>query len=191
MQHIWGAILAGEINAPGRTSFSLLHALFVMWQEQAALFGEICKYAFLDAKDLQPQLFLYVAKNRELFARRGITPTSLKELERLGLIECDFQSEFIFRNKKILRVSNKKIEVYGNPDNENKIKVGNVKFTDEGQVLYGVIRDRFGAYRSDIVNFIIVRLLKRKCTIYISMVEWCSRICIEMRPKVGTHFYSP
>lgn len=168
MQRVWGSVLAGEINAPGRTSFSLLHSLFMLHQEQANLFGEICKFTMLDDKNLKPHLFLFVATNREMFARRGITPTALKELERLGFIECDFRDEYIFENKKILRTGNKQIIIKGNPDNDNKIKTGNVKLTHDGQVLYSVIDDKFKGYRSDVVNFIIARFLKRKCTVYIN-----------------------
>lgn len=168
MQRIWGSVMAGEINAPGTVSFTLLHSLFMMRKEQATLFGELCKYTLLDIKDLKPQLFIFVSTNRELFARRNITPTSLRELERLGLVECDFRDEYIFKNKKVLRRGNKVIEVYGNANNENKIKAGNVKLTDDGQVLYSVIDEGYRAYRSEIVNFIITRLLKRNCTVYIN-----------------------
>ncbi len=168
MQLVWGAIMAGEINAPGKTSFSLLHSLFMMRKEQIDLFGELCKFSLLDVKDLRPQLFIYLATHRELFERRGITPSSLKELERLGLIECDFKDGYIFKNKKVLRAGNKQIIIYGDPDNLKKVKTGNAKLTEDGYALYSIIDENYKKYRADYVNFIIERLHARGCKIYVN-----------------------
>lgn len=168
MQLIWGAIMAGEINAPGKTSFSLLHALFMMRKEQIDLFGEVCKFSMLDVEDLKPQLFVYLAAHRDMFKRRGITPSSLKGLERLGLIECDFKNGYIFENKKVLRAGNKQIIIYGNPSDFKKVKVGNAKLTEDGYALYSMIDATYKKYRADYVNFIIECLHAHGCTIYVN-----------------------
>ena len=168
MQLVWGAIMAGEINAPGKTSFSLLHALFMMRKDQINLFSEVCKFSMLDIEDLKPQLFVYLATHRDMFKRRGITPSSLKELERLGLVECDFKNGYIFENKKILRAGNKQITIYGNPSDFKKVKVGNAKLTEDGYALYSMIDGTYKKYRADYVNFIIECLHAYGCKIYVN-----------------------
>ena len=168
MQEIWASILAREVNYPGTTSISLLHALSMMNQDQAMFFCNISRFVLKDIKYNTPHLLLFVSSNREAYKSSNITPDRLKELERLGLIDCDFISEYIFLNKKVLRIGNKNITIYGDPDNEHKIKAGNVKFTRDGQTLYAAIDDSFKSYRNDILDFTISKFKARNCRVIIN-----------------------
>lgn len=167
-QNMWASVLAREVSSPGTTSVSLLNALSMMSREQATLFCNISIYAFKDVPTLRPQLLLFVSANREVYKVLNITPEGLKQLERLGLIECDFSSEFIYTNKKILRTGNKNITIYGDPDNDKKIKAGNVNFTKDGQTLYAAIDDDFKMYRPDILDFTVSKLKARNCRVLIN-----------------------
>lgn len=171
MQKLWAAILAGEVNSPGSISISLLHSLSMMQQEQAKFFCNIARFALWDIKYDVSHLLIFISTSREAYQSLGITPQLLKELERLGLIECDFVSEYIFLKKKVFRTGNKIITVYGDLDNENKIKAGNVNFTKDGQCLYSIIDRDFKSYRSDILNFTITKLKRRNCRIIINDQE--------------------
>ncbi len=97
-----------------------------------------------------------------------ITPTDLRELERLGLIECDFNNEYIFNNKKMFKKGNHIITVYGDPNNKNKIKAGNAIFTKDGKVLYEIIDDSYKEYRADILDFTIAKFKRRNCEVTIN-----------------------
>lgn len=170
MQEIWASILAREVSKPGSISISLLHSLSVMSKEQAQLFCNISRFALRDIKDT-PILLLFVSANRASYKKSGITPENLKELERLGLLDCDFKNEFIFFKKKVFKTGNKVVEVFGDKDNSEKIKAGNVNFTKDGQALYGVIDDGFKEYRRDILDFTISRFKSRNCRVIINKKE--------------------
>ncbi len=170
MQKIWASILAREVSKPGAISISLLHSLSMMNKEQALLFCNISRFAMRDINDM-PLLLLFVSTNRESYKKSGITPENLRELERLGLLDCDFKSEFIFLKKKVFRTGNKVIEVVGDANNSEKIKAGNVNFTKDGQALYDVIDDVFKEYRRDILDYTISKFKSRNCRVIINNKE--------------------
>lgn len=68
----------------------------------------------------------------------------------------------------MFKIGNNIITVYGDPDNDNKIKAGNVNFTSDGKLLYSIIDNKFKKYRSDILNFTIEKLKRRNCSIAIN-----------------------
>ena len=168
MRKLWASILKSEIKSPGTTSISLLHALSMMNFDQAMLFCNICRFTLTDIKTNDPHLLLFVSTNREAYKNSGITPSGLKELERLGLIECDFSTEYVFLKKKVLRKSNKIVTIYGDPANNEKIKAGNAIFTRDGHSLYSIIDDDYKKFNSDIFNNTIVRFVRRNCRVEIN-----------------------
>lgn len=167
MQALWASIFAREAAEPGNISLSLLNALSLMSKSQAQLFCNISRFALRDV-DYSPILLLFVSTNREAYEKSRITPEQLKELQRLGLIDCDFNNEFIFFNKKVLKMGNRVITIYGDPENDNRIKAGNVTFTKDGMALYAVIDDAYKQYRSDILDFTVVRFKHRNCRVIIN-----------------------
>lgn len=171
IQYLWAAVFRGEINSPGTTSISLLHALSMMQYEQAKLFYNISRFVFLDYKNNNPHLLLFVSTNRDVYKALGITPASLKGLERLGLVECDFVSEYIYKNKKMLKMGNKVITIYGDPNNENKIKAGNVNLTRDGKILYSIMEPNVRKYRDNILDFTITKFQRRNCRVWINDSE--------------------
>lgn len=168
MQNLWALIFKNEVKSPGTTSVSLMHTLSMMRFDQAKFFCNISRFALRDAKTNDPHLLLFVSSNREAYRSSGITPSALKELEHLGLMECDFASEYVFLHKKVMRTGNKIITIYGDPDNKEKIKAGNVVFTRDGQLLYSIIDDDYKKYRSDILDFTIKKFLSRNCQVEIN-----------------------
>ena len=168
IQELWAAIFANEVKCPGNNSFSLLHNLSLMSYNQAMFFCNVARFALQDIKSNTVHLLLFVSTNRETYRNSGITPEKLIELQRLGLVDCDFLSEYIFLKKKAFRVSNKTITVLGDEENDNKIKAGNVKFTSDGQALYRVIDNEFKQYRSDILDYTISKFKARNCKVLIN-----------------------
>lgn len=169
MQYLWAHILASEISSPGKIPNFLLYSLSMMRREQAEFFCNIARFALLDYKDdLCAHPLIFISTNRKAYNDSKITPDKLKELERLGLIECDFVNEYIFERVKKFRTGNKLITVYGDVDNERKIKAGNVKFTKEGQILYSLLDNESKKYRRDILDFTIERFRRRNCQITIN-----------------------
>ena len=168
MQILWAKVLAGEVQRPNTTSLTLLHTLSMMQQEQASAFRNVSRFALMDIKGDFAHLLLFISTNRESYEKENITPTLLKELERLDLIECTFSDEYIFKRKKVFRTGNKIITIYGDPENHGKIKAGNVKFTRDGQLLYSALDEDSKRYRSDILDFTITKFQRRNCRVIIN-----------------------
>ena len=58
--------------------------------------------------------------------------------------------------------------MYGDPSNQGKIKAGNIKFTEDGQLLYSALDNDLKRYRGDILDFTITRFQKRNCRVTIN-----------------------
>lgn len=166
---MWAHILAGEANSPGRFSRSLLHTLSIMSNAEAELFCNIARFCMYEyRKEDMVHPFIYISTNVEAYKHSRITSEGLFSLENLGLIQCDFKDEFVFQKKKLLRYGNKVLEIYGNPDNDNKICAGNVRFTENGRALFEIVGSSYKSYRPDILDFIITKLQHRNCAIFIN-----------------------
>lgn len=168
MQTLWGRILAEEVNAPGTISLSLLHTISMMGRIQALSFCNLARFCFREFHSEAYHPLIFIQSDPMAYKDSDITFPILKELERLGLIYCNFTSEFCFRNKKILTAGNHVITIFGNPDNQDKILAGNVLLTDNGKLLLKLVGDEYKKYRVDIFDFTISRLQKRNCKIFIN-----------------------
>jgi len=171
MQLIWARLLAEEANEPGKISLSLLHAISVMRFEQAQFFCKISQYAPRTFGKTDANPLLFINTNHEAYEDQGITFSKLRELERLGLVECNFEREYVFEKKKVLVFGNKSLDVRGDPEYSNKIKAGNVIFTQDGQVLYDIIDHTYKQHRKGIFEFAIRRFKARNCRVYVDGKE--------------------
>ncbi len=168
MQIIWTNILAQEVNAPGCINPSLLHTLSIMTYKQAESFCNIARFCFKSYKSDTINPLIFYSTNVVAYKDSNIDDKKLRELHRLGLIEYSPQTEFIFDNKAIFTSGTKIITVYGDPNNKNKIKAGNVIFTNDGQTLYSIIDNDYKKYRHDIMDFTVEKFLNRGCSVNIN-----------------------
>lgn len=171
MKLIWSKVLAEEANYPGKIKPSLLHALSIMTYEQAQFFCNISRFALRAYKKDDVDLLIFVSTNRKAYLDSNITPKKLKEIERLGLVDCDFDNEYIFKNKIKFIAGNNLLTVYGDPNNDNKIKAGNIDFTNDGKALYDIIDNSNKRYRSDILDFTISKFKSRNCKVLLNNKE--------------------
>lgn len=171
VRDIWSRILAEEVNQQGTVSLSLLHILSIMSKEQATVFSNIAKFCMREYKGTNIHPFIFLSTNVEVYENSRITHTNLRELERLGLIDCNFRNEHIFHKKKVLVSGNHVITLYGDTNNKNKIKAGNVIFTEDGTTLYSIVSDTLTKYRSDILEFSVSKFKARNCRVLINGKE--------------------
>lgn len=68
----------------------------------------------------------------------------------------------------MLRYGNRVIEIHGDPENDYKINVGNVRFTYNGRTLFGIVNGDYKRYRADILDFVITKLQMRNCKVMIN-----------------------
>ena len=179
MQLLWGKLLAGELNKPGTVSYSLLHALYMMRQEDAQIFSNICRFVLNDING-QPHLFLYLTSNPRAYKKRNITPVSLNNLQRLGLVVCDFHKEYVFQHedtnardmgigiRKHFRSGNNYIKVSGTNESNNMISVGNAVLTPDGEMLCSIIDEDYKRYSGTNLDFIVSMLEEKGCLVQIN-----------------------
>lgn len=168
---IWSRILAEEINEHGTVSLSLLHILSIMSKEQATVFSNIAKFCMREYKRTKIHPLIFLSTNVEAYENSKITHKNLRELERLGLIDCNFKNEYIFHKKKVLVSGNHVITLYGDPNNKNKIMAGNMILTEDGATLYSIVSDTLIRYRPDILDFSVSKFKARNCKVLINGKE--------------------
>lgn len=171
MQIIWSCILAQEVNTPGSINPSLLHALSIMTYNQAKFFCNIARFCFKSYKKDTINPLIFYSTNVVAYNDSGIYDKNLRELHRLGLIEYNPDSEFIFHNKVVFVKGTKLITIYGDPKNDNKIKAGNVIFTNDGQALYSIVDEEYKKYRHQILDFTVEKFIHRGCTVTINGIN--------------------
>ena len=136
---IWSRILAEEINNPNTISKRLLHNLFLMNKEDAENFINLSRFCFYDRYSDEVYPIIFFREHPSAYEKSRITFAILKALERFSLIECDFESGFVFKKdtekvKKYFIYTNHRIEVRA-----EKIKYGNVQLTSDGRKLFDII----------------------------------------------------
>lgn len=155
VQKFWARILAGEFENRGSMPLSVIHALSLMNLESANAFLNLSRFCFRDGKKqncMHPLVFFI--KNRTLYESVDycISFSTLKDLERIGLIYCDFKDEFIFERAKLLWYGNHKLLV----ENANGIvQGGNVTLTGAGQALLSVLHDKLPEPENRILEHVI------------------------------------
>ena len=171
VQDIWSRILAEEVNKQGTISLSLLHSLSIMSKEQATIFSNIARFCMREYKGEKIHPLIFLSTNVDAYENSGITHKNLRQLERLGLIDYN-KKEYVFKRKKILVSGNHVITVYGDPDKKNKIKAGNVIFTDDGMTLYSIVSDTLIKNRLNIMEFTAAKFKARNCRVLINGKEF-------------------
>lgn len=171
VQDIWSRILAEETNTNGSVSLSLMHTLSIMSKEQATIFSNIARFCMREYQGDKVHSLIFLSTNVDAYENSRITHKNLRALERLGLIDYNAREEYIFYRKKILACGNHLITIYGDSNNKNKIKAGNVIFTEDGMKLYSIVNDTLDKYRTDIMDFTVARFKARNCKVFIDGKE--------------------
>lgn len=165
MQRIWASILAEEINSPDSISRSLIHTLSVIGKKQAESFCNLCRFSWFDLDYDQIHPFIYISQAQLSYYSSSITWDRLKDLEYLGLINCDSEPGYALKGPRHFRTGNIVVKVEGSSKSGGLIYVGNVMFTTNGKKLYDVVDAEYKQYRNDIFSFIENELLKHDCIV--------------------------
>ncbi len=168
MQVIWSKILSEKMDNPDKVNLSLILTLSIISTKQANFFCNMSRFCYKDYNNEIIHPLIFISTNRKAYKSSGITDGDLRELHRLGLIEYCYDREFAFENIFMFVAGNKQVTVYGDKENENKIKAGNVVFTDDGMTLYSILDSDIKRYRSDILDFTVRKFLNRNCQVFIN-----------------------
>ena len=165
-QLVWGKMLALAASDKKICSKTLLNTLYLMSTEDITSFLNISRFVLTDRYiNSNTKISSYpIIFFSEYFQKYNIYQLSsfiLNRLERLGLIETDYKSEYVFAENEIeLVYSNHVIKIV----NADKIRIGNVRFTDDGYTLY-LITNRM--YDNSLLNEIIEIWIKRNYEVYV------------------------
>lgn len=168
MQSVLGRILAEEVSHPDSISRSLIQTLSIISGKQARFFCNIARFCWSEYQKDSIHPFIFISSEQYSYRNSGITWEKLKELERLGLVQCDVTVGYSLKGDRIFRRGNVLAEVKANPNLKNRIPTGNVILTEDGQRLYHMISPENREFRSDIFQFIVKELEEKGCPVNIN-----------------------
>ncbi|MBK2110393.1 DUF2806 domain-containing protein [Francisella tularensis] len=154
MQSLWSSLLSGEASKPGTFSKRTVDCVASMDKKDAKLFTEFCQFCILDGEMLP---FIFDVES-EIFTKKGITFSSLKHLDSIGLISFEPVSGYIrkgFPKYAKLYYFEMPISIEFNKDDGNKIETGKVLLTQVGQELAPIC----GAERNEEFYFYVIEKL--------------------------------
>lgn len=134
MQSLWSRLLSGEATNPGTFSKRTVDFIASMDKKDALLFTKFCQYCWFIG-DIVPMIF---DPKDEIFNKNGISFSSLRHLDSIGLIS--FESASVYKKVGFGKYAQvfyfgQPIEIEFNKDNDNEIQVGKVLLTQAGQEL--------------------------------------------------------
>lgn len=149
MQIIWGKLLAGEIEKPGRFSIRTLDALRKMTQSEAALFKSLFPYVLKCWGDKQKTYYDYFVPS-EIIRKINISYPTIFTLNEANLISSNsfITVSFSIEPGKTENIEclNSKIEFINLSDKEIMISGYAFVLTEVGKTLYDTLCDK--AYTS-------------------------------------------
>lgn len=161
MQSLWSRLLAGEATTPGTYSKRTIDFVATMDRKDAELFTKFCQFTWIIG---EPTPLVFDASD-DIYAKSGITFSSLKHLDSIGLISFESVSGYNMRGFGKHAV----IFYFGHPtliefpkDHENKIELGKTLFTQAGKELETIC----GAQRNqEFYEYAIGQLFKSNITL--------------------------
>lgn len=167
-QLVWGKLLSCAAADRNIGSKTLLNSLFLMGTDEIKDFLNICQNTISEmgvgyvSDRITAHPIIFFSKNVETYNKNKISLLRLHKLQTLGLVELDLKDEYIFsKNSVTLIYSNKKIVVESN----KKIKIGNVRFTYEGFLLYQMSEK---IYNKNVLYYIIEIWERRGYDVYLN-----------------------
>lgn len=151
MQLVWGRVLAGEFESPGKTPKSLIRILSETSVYHAEVFSNLCKLGIGIAiedntgkvHEIDNELIIPTQGDAADFLEElNITQESLNELEILGLIVVNFLTGFsrtYDEDAKLAHIYNGEQEITKIVLKNRKLRCGNVYFTNAGKCLSEII----------------------------------------------------
>lgn len=165
---IWGKLLSCAASDRNICSKTLLNTIFLMGTEDVTDFLSVCQFCFskmgigYQTERITAHPMIYFSEHVEEYSKNRVSSLKLNKLQNLGLIEVDMKSEFVFSKKKSkLIYKNKMIEL----EHSKKIKIGNVRFTYAGFLLYQMTEK---IYNSNILEYILAIWKARGYRIYLN-----------------------
>lgn len=134
MQALWGKVLSGEANSPGRFSKRTVNLLSSLDKSDAELFTKLCGFA-ITLRSFCP--LIYDVEDK-IYTDASINFSSLSHLETTGLIHFDALAGYITRGlaqKGFIPYFDQKIWIEFPQAENNSLQLGRVLLTKAGEQL--------------------------------------------------------
>ena len=128
-----------------------------MGKDNAETFMNLSRFCFYDYKTNEAIPIVFLRANPGAYKNSNIVVDNLKELEQLSLIECNFEGEYIFKKRKILKYTNYTIDIQA-----PIIPAGNIRLTNDGRALFNMIEKR---NNDQILEYTLMHWEYKKCTV--------------------------
>lgn len=152
IQEFWAVILAEQLkqkqngNIKFNISKKLISTLSLMEPEDIRAFYQICCMTF-DSLDRETSHypFIYITENAEFFANYELRRYNLASLNQLGLIEYNGPQDIFVLPAKVpsIKYFNILVEFNLGEQKNKRISNGNIRFTNEGRILYGMTNKKY------------------------------------------------
>ncbi len=147
-QKNWANVLYYNFTK-GTCTKTLLNALYLLDKRGMHYFDEVRKFSFSHFTDVERGYSCYYRDNNEIYRKYDLHQYGFYYLSTLGLVECDWQNEFILPTNNItLKYGEKVIDIKSN----NRLTYGNARLTTDGVLLYKALQ---GIYDNDCLKFCI------------------------------------
>lgn len=154
MQVLWSKVLAGEANSPGHYSKRTVNLLASFDKKDAELFNALCSFVWYLEEQPIPMIYDRCIGNDEIYTQAGITHSSLRHLETIGLINFETSlntfGKFNLPSQVELTYFGIRMCIKFQKPENNTLDQGKVAFTKNGQELASVssatARDGFKDY---------------------------------------------
>jgi hypothetical protein len=151
MRSLWARLLSGEASNPGTFSKRTVDFVSSIDKKDAAIFTTFCQFVWLIG---EPIPLIFEIEN-EIYTKHGISFTTLKHLDSIGLIS--FESVAGYIRKGFNKYAH--LYYYGRPtliefacDINNQIETGHVLLTNTGKELVSICGS---AQNQDFYQYII------------------------------------
>lgn len=159
-QRNWANVLYYNFTN-GTCTKTLLNALYLLDKRGMHYFDEVRKFSFAHFTDDNRAYSCYFRDNNYIYRKYDLHQYSFYFLSTLGLVECDWQNEFIFPTNDItLKYGEKVVEI----QSDKRLTYGNARLTTDGVLLYKALQ---GIYNEECLNFCIDIWRKRGAIIKI------------------------
>ena len=131
MQALWAKVLAGEANKPGSFSKRTIHLLAEMDRNDAALFANLCRFAW----KIQELIPLVLNGRSEVYIQNGMGAKELMHLESIGLIRlADHAGGTRHGLSKFMEIEygEKSLTLQLSPESNYGMEIGRAQFTKSG-----------------------------------------------------------
>lgn len=169
MQYVWGKILAGEIERPGRFSYRTLECVRNLSQDEAQIFQRALSFS------LKSEFGILIPYNESLLKKYGIAYTDLLRLDEVGLLQFKEGVGIITKAEKkpnIIIRDPYAITITSTDEKDHDFTMQMVKFSTIGNELSSIMQRELNKYY-------LIDFLKD-----IQSKPMCNNICIQLNQFV-------